>query len=69
MVVVMGSGGGREFNISYICSFINLANLFSCSMVLCTGSDTAKIEGLIDKIRSSPQHCCEFLLVKIYKGK
>ena len=25
-------------------SFINLANLASCSRVLCTGSDTAQIE-------------------------
>ena len=36
--------GGQEFNISYICSFINLANLSSCGTVLCTGSDTAQIE-------------------------
>ena len=36
----------RSFrNTSYIiCSFINLANLASCSRVLCTGSDTAQIK-------------------------
>ena len=39
-----GGERGREFNISHICSFINLGNLSSCSTVLCTGSDTAQIE-------------------------
>ena len=61
----MGGGGGvaggrgSVRNISYICSFINLANLTSCS-------EKARAVNLIGrgaKIRSSPQHCCGSLLV------
>ena len=34
----------QKYFLHIICSFINLANLASCSRVLCTGSDTAQIE-------------------------
>ena len=37
--------------------------------VLCTGLVALhRLKGIIDKIRSSPQHCCGFLLKKCLRG-
>ena len=41
--VLLDSSDHSEIHF-YICSFINLANLASCSKDVCTGSGTAQIE-------------------------